>query len=168
MPQIDQLAATYASQFFWLILVFAILYFGIAKTMLGKVDQTVGVRQAKIEADLAAANAARLDASHAEVAYKAALSTAQAAAAKATAMAKLQANQATSAKLALVDQTLAEKLTQSEQQIRLVKEQAIAHIETIAADLAVDLVGKLTGTLVDGVLAQEAVTSYKKGIAHGH
>ena len=33
MPQIEQIAATYASQIFWLLVTFGILYFGIGKVM---------------------------------------------------------------------------------------------------------------------------------------
>ena len=39
MPQIQQLAATYASQIFWLLITFGLLYFGIARTMLPKVGK---------------------------------------------------------------------------------------------------------------------------------
>ena len=35
MPQIAQILETYASQIFWLLIVFGLLYFGIAKGMLG-------------------------------------------------------------------------------------------------------------------------------------
>ena len=44
MPQISQIAATYASQIFWLLITFGILYFGIGKMMVPKVMATVDAR----------------------------------------------------------------------------------------------------------------------------
>ena len=48
MPQINQLLLVYQSQWFWLLLVLAVIYFGIAKGMLPKIEKTVDDRDAKI------------------------------------------------------------------------------------------------------------------------
>ena len=71
MPQIAQIAATYASQAFWLLLVFGIIYFVIAKGMLGRIGQTVEARAQKVADDLATAERARADADKAEADYAA-------------------------------------------------------------------------------------------------
>ena len=55
MPQISQILATYASQFFWLLIVFGLIYFVIGRGILPRVDATVDARDAKIAGDLAAA-----------------------------------------------------------------------------------------------------------------
>ncbi len=44
MPQIAKIAATYASQIFWLLLTLGILYFGIGKGMVPKIVSTVDAR----------------------------------------------------------------------------------------------------------------------------
>ena len=59
MPQINQLLLVYQSQWFWLFLVLAVIYVGIGKGMLPKIEKTVDDRDAKIAGDLAAAEKAR-------------------------------------------------------------------------------------------------------------
>ncbi len=59
MPQINQLADVAYSQFFWLLLVLGLIYFGIGKAMLPKIQSTVAMRDQRIADDLAAAQAAR-------------------------------------------------------------------------------------------------------------
>ena len=51
MPQISQILETYASQFFWLLIVFGLLYFGIGRAMLPKIEATVDARDAKIRSE---------------------------------------------------------------------------------------------------------------------
>ena len=55
MPQISQIAATYASQIFWLLITFGILYFGIGKMMVPRVTGVMDLRERQIADDLAAA-----------------------------------------------------------------------------------------------------------------
>ncbi|MFN5644622.1 MAG: ATPase, partial [Sphingomonadales bacterium] len=62
MPQIAQILETYASQFFWLLLVFGLLYFVIGRGMVSKIDANVEARDRKIAEDLAAAEKARAEA----------------------------------------------------------------------------------------------------------
>ena len=71
MPQINQLAAVAFSQFFWLLLVLALIYFGIGHFMVPKVQSTVDARERRIADDLAAAQGARTAAEETEAAYRA-------------------------------------------------------------------------------------------------
>ena len=71
MPQINQLADAAYSQFFWLLLVLALIYFGIGRMMLPKIQSTVDARDQRIAGDLAAAQAARDAADETEAAYRA-------------------------------------------------------------------------------------------------
>ena len=66
MPQLNQLLLVYQSQWFWLALVLAAIYFGIGKGMVPKIEGVVEGRNAKIAADLAAAERARAGADEAE------------------------------------------------------------------------------------------------------
>ena len=59
MPQLSQIGAIYASQLFWLAIVFALIYFGIGKAMVPRIERTIDDRNARIAGDLAAAQAAR-------------------------------------------------------------------------------------------------------------
>ena len=55
MPQIAQLAETWSSQVFWLLVFFGITFFVIGRGMVPKVMETVAQRDSQIAADLAAA-----------------------------------------------------------------------------------------------------------------
>ena len=70
MPQIAQLAETYASQIFWLLLTFGLVFFVVGKLMLPKVTSTVDARDKSVADDLAAAEAARTAADAAEEAWR--------------------------------------------------------------------------------------------------
>jgi len=59
MPQIEQLAATWGSQVFWLVLTFGIVFLVVGLGMVPKVQGTVDKRDQGIAADLAAADQAR-------------------------------------------------------------------------------------------------------------
>ena len=59
MPQINQLSYLFSSQLFWLIVVFGIIYFVIAGTMLPKVRSVVDGRSERIAEEIERAEAAR-------------------------------------------------------------------------------------------------------------
>ena len=48
MPQLNQLADVALSQLFWLLLVLGVIYFGIGKGMLPKIQSTVDLREKKM------------------------------------------------------------------------------------------------------------------------
>jgi F-type H+-transporting ATPase subunit b len=99
MPQISQIAATYASQIFWLLVTFGILYFGIGKVMVPRVIATVDAREGQIAADLAAAEQARLAADQVEAAWRLKMDEARAAALAETTAAKAQAAKASESQI---------------------------------------------------------------------
>ena len=70
MPQIVQLPLIFASQLFWLAVVFGIIYFVIAKGMVPKIQGVVEDRDRKIADDLAAAQKAREQAEASEEVYR--------------------------------------------------------------------------------------------------
>ena len=70
MPQIEQLATTYASQIFWLLVFFGIIFFVIGRGMVPKVMATMDGRDKQIADDLAAAEAARATADAEEESWR--------------------------------------------------------------------------------------------------
>lgn len=145
MPQIEQLASTYASQAFWLLIVFGLLYFVIARGMLPKVGRVIESRQARITSDLAAAQAAREQAVAAQAAWEASLARAheQARVTLADLAGKAQADQ--QARLAAADAELGIKLSKAEQELAQARATALAEIDTVAAQAAAQIVERLTG-----------------------
>src|SRR3546814_15133718 len=72
MPQINQLAENwyFASQLFWLTLIFGAVFVVIGLDMYPKIEATVDARDRKVADDLAAAKAAHAAADHLEDQYR--------------------------------------------------------------------------------------------------
>ena len=164
MPQIAQIAATYASQIFWLLLTFGILYFGIGKMMVPKVMATVDAREGQIAGDLAAAEQARLAADQVEAAWRAKMDEARAAAHAETTAAKAQAVKATESQIKSIDVELAERLAHHDLAVGNAKAQAMLNLQAVAAEVTQDLVAKVSGLTVGIDAAADAV---RRSNAHG-
>lgn len=164
MPQIEQILTTYASQIFWLLLVFGLIYFGIGRAMLPKVEATVDQRNSRIAGDLAAAEAARGVADTLEEEQRVRLEANRAEAAKLTQAAKDASAREAEAKVKAHDAELDVKLTGAEQRLAGARDAALGEIETVAADAAREMVARLSGAEVQEVEAQAAV---KRVLAHG-
>lgn len=157
MPQIAQLAATYASQFFWLAIVFGLIYFGIGRSMLPKIEATMDARDRKISGDLAAAERARATADATEEAYRTRMSEARAEAVKATQTAKDAAAAAAADRVKAADVVLTQQGAEAEARVRTAQTNALASIEDVAAEAAQDIVARISGVQVDRATATDAV-----------
>src|SRR3546814_17678411 len=103
MPQISQLAATYSSQIFWLLLIFGFVFFAIGLGMFPTVESTVDARDKRISDDLEAAKAASARADEIEEEYRQKNSEDRSATQKMNQLAKEKAAKA--AERALADET---------------------------------------------------------------
>ena len=157
MPQLNQLADVALSQLFWLLLVLGVIYVGIGKGMLPKIQSTVDLRDKKIADDLAAAEAARAAADESEAAYRERIDASRAEAAKLTATAKDESARATEKKLAKADSAIGAKIEKAEAAIRSARDSAITEIEDLAAELSRDITGKVAGIEVSKADAAKAV-----------
>jgi F-type H+-transporting ATPase subunit b len=164
MPQINQLADVAYSQFFWLLLVLGLIYFGIGKAMLPKIQSTVAMRDQRIADDLAAAQAARQAADSTEAAYRARMDESRAEALKVAAAAKQSSAKATEERLRAANAETAAKVEAAEGRIRAATQSALAEIEDVAAEAARDLVQRLAGLSVSG---EEAAAAVKAEMARG-
>ncbi|MDQ1232058.1 MULTISPECIES: F0F1 ATP synthase subunit B family protein [unclassified Sphingomonas] len=164
MPQIAQISATYASQIFWLLITFGLLYFVVGRGMVPKIQATVDAREARIAGDLAAAEAARAEADRVEAAWRAEMDAARVAAMAETNAAKARATHAFEAQVKAADADLAERLGHHDLAIANAKAEAMANLQSVAADAARDLVAKLSGVQVGEDAAADAV---RKVSAHG-
>jgi F-type H+-transporting ATPase subunit b len=157
MPQIAQLAATYSSQIFWLLLTFGIVFFVIGLGMVPKVQSTVDARDKKIADDLEAAKANSAAADALEADWRAKENEARADAQAKLAEAKAKAAKDREAKLAKEDAAIGEKLAAAEAQIEAGRGKALGEIEAVAAEAAADIVRRLAGTDVSSDAALKAV-----------
>ena len=149
MPQIAQAGAIYASQLFWLAIVFALIYIVIGRAMVPRIEATMDDRAAQIAADLAAAEAARATMRTAELSYDSSVDGARGRALKLVGEAKVRSAASTEAalKAGAADQERA--LAEATSRIDATKRDAFCQIEAATIDAAEDIVAKLSGVAVD-------------------
>jgi F-type H+-transporting ATPase subunit b len=157
MPQIVQLPYIFASQLFWLAVVFGIIFFVIGKGMLPKIQSTVELREKKIGEDLERAQAARSEAEQTEAAWRARMDAARAEAARIAQDAKQKSAAKTEAKVRAAADKINLKVESAEAKIRESVESARAEIEAVSAEAAREMVARLTGLKVGVKEAAEAV-----------
>ncbi|WP_435417333.1 ATPase [Parerythrobacter aurantius] len=157
MPQIAQLAETYSSQIFWLLVFFGFTFFVIGRGMVPKVLETVGQRDQQIASDLAAAQAARDKADAEEEAWRVRENENRAAAQKLVAEAKAEAAKKSEKTIAAAQKRLDTKLAEAEERIAAARTEAMAEVETVAVEAAQDIVSRLAGVKVTKPAAAKAV-----------
>lgn len=164
MPQINQLADVLYSQLFWLLLTLAVIYFGIGRLMVPKIQSTMDARNSRIADDLASAEAARRDADLTEQAYRARIAESRVEALKVTGSAKQESARATEAQVAEADAATRSRVEGAEARVRAAAQAAMAELESVAAEAVQDIVTRLAGVTVSKADAAQAV---KDARAHG-
>lgn len=164
MPQISQILETYASQFFWLLIVFGLVYFTIGRGMLPKVEATMDARDRKIADDLAAAELARAEADNLGDSGAAGLTAARTEAQAKSTAAKAKAAKDADVRLAKADAEISAKMAVAEADLATAKAKAMSGIETVAAEAAADIVAKVSGAKVT---AAQAASAVKVVMSHG-
>ncbi len=157
MPQINQLAEVAYSQFFWLLLVLAIIYFAIGRGMVPKVQSTIEARENRIAEDLATADRSRVAADEIEQSYRSRIEASRAEATKVTLAAKQASQREAEQRIRAADADVAARLGDAEAQIRTARDSALAGIDSVAAEAAQEMVAKLAGIEVSRDRAAEAV-----------
>jgi F-type H+-transporting ATPase subunit b len=157
MPQIEQLPYIFTSQLFWLLVVFGIIFFGIGRGMLPKIQSTVDLREQRIADDLARAQSAREAAEQTEEAWRARMDEARAEAARLAQEARQQSARETEVKVRGAADQINLKVEAAEKQIRESVAAARAEIEALTAEATRDMVARLTGIQVEPAEAERAV-----------
>lgn len=157
LPQLDP--TWYASQVFWLGVHFVLLYIIAAKLILPRVGKTIATRDAKLADDLTQARKLEGDSRAARLGYEADLTAAraEAQASRQKLMAELVAAQ-TKAEQELTQQLLL-RTKDAEKRIADAGADMRLKMKDIASDVAIDIVGKLTGApaekaAVDAILTR--------------
>jgi F-type H+-transporting ATPase subunit b len=155
MPQFD-FANVFTPQLFWLAVFFVVLYFGIVRLTLPRLDKVMTEREDTISGDLASARAAKEAADQVAEEYRASMAQSRAEAQGVIARAKDEAAKASEKRIAAADKRLAKKLAEAEAEIEAARQAASEHVREIAADGAQAIVAKLTGESVsrDAVLGE--------------
>ncbi len=163
MPQIEQVAATYASQIFWLLLTFGLTFVIVGLGILPKVSGTMDARDKSVADDLAAAEAARTAADQAEETWRAQENAARDAARKRLAEARAEGQAQTDAALASANAEIEGRVSAAEARIAAASAAAAGEIEAVATDAARDIVARLSGVSVTSAEAGKAVKAALNG-----
>ena len=162
MPQISQLAATYGSQIFWLLITFGLVFFIVGRAMAPKVIETVDRRDQAVAEDLAEAEAARRAADEVEEQWRQQENAAREQAKRKLAEARATGARATEQRLAVANAELDARTSEAEGRIAVAREAAMSEINLVAADAARDIVARVAGAQVDEAEARRAV----EGVLH--
>ncbi len=163
MPQIAQLAETYASQIFWMLVFFGFIFFVVGRGMVPRVMATVDARDRQIASDLAAAEGARKAADEQEEAWRIAANAQRAEAQAIIASAKAAAAKKTETRLAKAASAIDARLTEADVRIQAARSSALAEIEGVASEAASDIAARLAGLKVDSKAAAAAVKEVLNG-----
>ena len=164
MPQIDQLAETFSSQAFWLLVFFGISFFVVGRGMVPKVSGTMERRSKQIADDIAAAQAARDQADQEEEAWRVRENENREKARGIVNAAKADAAAKSEKTIAAAQKRLDKKLDEAEIRIGEARNAALAEIEAVATEAAQDIVQRVAGIKVTKPTAAKAV---KETLAHG-
>jgi F-type H+-transporting ATPase subunit b len=157
MPQLSQLSEVYLSQFLWLAIALAFIFFVIARGMVPKIQATVDQRESRIAGDLKAAQKARAAADETEAAWRARMDSARAEAARLAQDAKAESGRETEARVKAAAEKINLKVESAQSQLRDAANSAQAEIEAVAAEATREMVARLTGIQVDANDAAAAV-----------
>jgi len=154
---------TFASQLFWLVIAFVVLYVLMAKVALPQIGAIIESRQKSIADDLAGAASLKAESDAAIAAYEKALAEARARAqaiANETRDKQAAAAQATRKRL---EGELNAKLAEAEKTIAATKQAAMANVRGIAADATKAIVERLIGKAPSDSAVDAAVADALKG-----
>ena len=143
MPQLDP--TYWASQAFWLILIFIVLYISIAKFYLPKIKDNLDDRENKIKDDLDAANKFK-DLSELKLKeYEKILENSKKEVIKIHLDSKNKLDKDIQAKKDVMDKEIETEITKAQQEINELKKNSILDIQNISKDLASNIIENISG-----------------------
>jgi len=160
MPQLNPL--DWGPQLIWLLITFGILYLLMVHVALPRIGSVIEARAARIAKNLAQADKFRHETEEAIATYEQALAEAKQ---KAHAIieagrAKLKAE--TAAERAKLDAELAKRGAEAEARITAAKTSAMREVNSVAADVAADIVRQLIGIAPSRPEIEKAVETARK------
>jgi F-type H+-transporting ATPase subunit b len=160
MPQLD--LSTFPSQVFWLFVTFTVLYALMAMLITPRIERIVTARQSRVDGALAQASRLQAEAEAIMAAYEKAIADARMQA-QATVKATLdRLNQVASERQGQANAQIARRLEEAERRIAAEKNQALASLPQMAAEVAESAIARLAGRASAGGAVAAAVESVIK------
>jgi F-type H+-transporting ATPase subunit b len=148
---------TFASQVLWLAIVFAALYWVMARFALPRIGSILEARRARIAGDLAEAQSLKEQSDAAIAAYEKALADARARAQALANETREKEAHAAEARRKELEAGLNAKIAEAEKAIAATRSAAMANVHGIAAEAAAAIVERLTGLAPAGQEIASAV-----------
>jgi F-type H+-transporting ATPase subunit b len=155
MPQLD--TSTFASQIFWLVVAFALLFIVVRTLAAPRLTRIADERARRTQGDLAAAEGARVRSAERASAHQARIAAAHDEGRAALAAETDRARDAGGAALADLGGRLNARIEAAETRVADASARAQSELDTAAAQLAAELVERLTGRAPDAGRVAQAV-----------
>ena len=143
LPQLD--IATWPSQLFWLVVLFAAGYLVMAKIVTPRIGTVLEERRQTVDSDLDKARHASAEAATIREKYEADLNKARGEAADVAREAAAEASKNAEAAEAKTAKKLAEKVAKAEAKLAEAKNSALANLNEVAAAAAIEAVSQVAG-----------------------
>jgi F-type H+-transporting ATPase subunit b len=157
MPQFDP--TWFASQIFWLVVVFAVFYRVLSRNVLPNLGAAIEGREKQIEGDLNRASALKGDSDAMIAAYEKALAESRAKAQAVRLETEAALAKQAAAKSAELNAALGAKIKSAETAIAASRATALSNVEALAAEIAVDVARKIGGLAVSEADAKAAASA---------
>jgi len=160
MPQLDP--TYWASQAFWLILVFSVLYISIAKFYLPKIKDNLDSRENKIKDDLDSANKFK-DLSELKLKeYEKILAISKKEVVKIHLESKNKLDKDIQTKKNIIEKEIEFEITKAQKEITELKKNSISDIQNISKDLVSNIIENLSGDKLNESSIKAAVEDVSK------
>jgi F-type H+-transporting ATPase subunit b len=160
MPQLDP--TYWASQAFWLILVFSILYISIAKFYLPKIKNNLDDRDNKIKDDLDAANKFKELSELKFEEYKKIIENSKKEVIKIHLESKHKLDKDIQTKKDMIEKEIETEITKAQKEIAELKKNSISDIQNISKDLASNIIENISGDKLNESSIKATVTEVAK------
>ena len=160
MPQLDP--TYWASQAFWLILVFTILYLSIAKFYLPKIKNNLDNRENKIKEDLDSANKFK-DVSESKLKeYEKILENSKKEVIKILLESKSKLDKDIQTKKSNMEKEIENEISKAQEEITELKKNSISDIQNISKDIASNIIENISGDKLNESSIKAAVEDISK------
>lgn len=155
LPQFDP--TTFSKQLFWLAVTFAFLFFVYSRNTLPKIGAVLANRQARISGDLQKAEELKNQVEKVRGEYEAAIASAQSEAQQRITDVQNEIKRLSEEQDAAFKVRGDESTDALESKLDNARARVIADLNSIAADLTVDITGRVTGTKPDASAARNVI-----------
>ena len=160
MPQLDP--KYWASQAFWLILVFTVLYFSISKFYLPKIKNNLDDRENRIKDDIEDANKSKELSENKLKEYEKILENAKKEAIKIQIESKAKLDKDIHEKKEKIEKEIEKELIQAQEKIAELKKNSISDIHNISKEIASNIIENISGDKLNESSIKAAVEEISK------